>query len=183
MAAKADRRIALLRGVNVGTGRKVAMADLRALLADEGLADVATYVQSGNAVFTSKTKPAALETALTKAVSKAFGFAIPVMVRTHAELRRIAADDPFDGEADDPAKHLILFSSTAFDKADVEKKAPADLGDERYAIRGRELHLWLPGGAGRSKLAVALSDRRLEQPATGRNRRTVERLLSLAAQD
>ncbi len=174
------RQIALLRAINVGRGRRVPMAELRTLLAEQGLHDVATYVQSGNAVFTSSKKPATLERELTEAISAAFGFAIAVLVRTRDELAEVAVDDPFDGVVTDPTKHLITFCAEALDAERVKEAAGEELGDERYAVRGRELHLWLPGGAGRSKLAVALSDKRLKTPGTARNRRTVEKLLRLA---
>ena len=173
------RHVALLRAINVGSGRKVPMAELRELLEASGATDVATYVQSGNVALSSRKAPATLERELTAAVSERFGFAIDILVRTQAEFAAVAADDPFDGAASDPTKHLILFSREPLDVDQIARAAPRDLGDERWAVRGRELHLWLPGGAGRSRLATALSDRRLKIVATGRNRRTVEKLLRL----
>ncbi len=155
------------------------MADLRVLLEAAGATDVATYVQSGNVALSSRKAPATLERELTAAVTERFGFPIEVLVRTRAELAAVAADDPFDGVASDPTKHLIMFSREPLDGDHVARAVPDDLGDERWAVRGRELHLWLPGGAGRSNLAAALSDRRLKIVATARNRRTVEKLLRL----
>ena len=173
------RHVALLRAINVGSGRKVPMAELRELLEASGATDVATYVQSGNVALSSRKAPATLEHELTAAVTERFGFAIDVLVRTQVEFSAVAADDPFDGAASDPTKHLILFSREPLDVDQIARAAPRDLVDERWAVRGRELHLWLPGGAGRSRLATALSDRRLKIVATGRNRRTVEKLLRL----
>ena len=180
MTAHEVRYIALLRAVNVGSGRKVPMADLRALLEAAGMTDVTTYVQSGNAVFGSSKTPATLEAELTATVTERFGFPIDVIVRTRDEFASVAADDPFEGAASDPTKHVITFFRAPLDADRVAQAAPAKLDDERWALRGRELHLWLPDGAGRSKLAAALSDRRLKIVGTARNRRTVEKLVRLA---
>ncbi|MEA2140293.1 MAG: hypothetical protein QOC91_392, partial [Solirubrobacteraceae bacterium] len=54
------RPIVLLRGVNVGARNRVAMPALRELLDGAGCKDVATYLQSGNAVLSSALAPAKL---------------------------------------------------------------------------------------------------------------------------
>src|SRR4051812_37404015 len=81
------RMVALLRAVNVG-GRKLPMAELRALCAGLGWTDVATYIQSGNLVFTAPGKAEAIEEVLETAIEKAFGLDVPVIVRTQAEWAR-----------------------------------------------------------------------------------------------
>ena len=49
--------VALLRGINLGGRNKVAMADLRALVTELGHADVSTYIQSGNVLFSARGTP------------------------------------------------------------------------------------------------------------------------------
>ncbi len=83
------RRIALLRGINVGGHRKVLMAELRTLCTEElGLADVATYIQSGNIIFSDdRPERGDTEAAIEAAIAEHFGFEVPVIVR-HADVLR-----------------------------------------------------------------------------------------------
>src|ERR1017187_5290640 len=83
------RYAALLRGINVGGNRKVAMADLRELLAGLGYDAVTTYLQSGNAVFsTAGSSPAALAAAIEERVAERFGAPVRVIIRTRVSMRR-----------------------------------------------------------------------------------------------
>jgi uncharacterized protein (DUF1697 family) len=174
------RQIALLRAINVAN-RQVPMAQLRDLMADLGYSDVKTYVQSGNVVFTGPDdEPQAVERRLASALADAFGFEIPVMVRTRDELAAVVDANPLRDVASEPARHHVLFLAS---EADPERLGEIDLeafAPETFALRGRELYLWTPGGIGRSPLAKELSDKRLGVAATARNWRTVEKLLALA---
>jgi uncharacterized protein (DUF1697 family) len=102
------RQIALLRGINVGGNKKVAMARLREVFTDDlGLTDVKTYVNSGNVVFGGrKTSAAKIE----KAIADAFGFDVTVVTRTRDEIADVVAANPLAKVADKPARHLVLFS-------------------------------------------------------------------------
>src|SRR5262245_33176650 len=90
--------IALLRGVNVG-GNMLRMEHLRALLAELGFGDVATYLQSGNALFSAKGTPDRLAAAIERKVSEATRLPVSVIVRTPTQLKRIIAANPFAKEA------------------------------------------------------------------------------------
>ncbi len=173
------RYVALLRGINVGGNKLVPMARLRALLQELGCTDIATLLQSGNAVFTSKVKnPAELEARIAAATSKTFGFGVEVIVRTRDELAAVLADNPFPGSVRDPAKFLVVFLSRPADPtflAGLPVKPPEALRE-----RGRELYALLPNGIGRSKLAQALMKPRKGVIATGRNWATLTKLLALA---
>src|SRR6185437_3205025 len=80
------RQVALLRGINVGRNKRVAMADLRRLLQELGYVDVITHLNSGNAVFTSPLDPSASAEGIEQALVRELGVAAKVVVRTHAEL-------------------------------------------------------------------------------------------------
>jgi uncharacterized protein (DUF1697 family) len=162
------RCVALLRAVNVGGRGRVPMAQLRELMEDLGYTDVATYVQSGNVVFTAP-KAAGLAAALEKPYAKEFGFEIPVIVRTQAEMAAIVKANPLGKIADDPAKQVVFF---------LADKIPA-LAPDVFELHGREIHAWLPNGLGRSKLPQVLTTKRLGTNATARNWRTVEKLLAM----
>ncbi|MFD7244815.1 DUF1697 domain-containing protein [Streptomyces massasporeus] len=173
---------ALLRGINVGGSRKVPMADLRTLLADLGLDDVRTYLQSGQAVFASgHGDEESLAGEIARAVEKRFGFGVDVIVRDHAYLRAIADACPFPA-ADLEAKqlHVTYFS------APVTPDRFAEIGQEAYLpeefrLGDRVLYLYAPNGLGRSKLAEHLSKPRITKGviATTRNWNTVVKLVEM----
>jgi uncharacterized protein (DUF1697 family) len=176
--------VALLRGVNVG-GKSVGMASLRAGLAAMGLTDVRTYLQSGNVVFSAgETDPQALAAAIAERIAGGVGLDIGVLVLTAAELRDVAAANPFlvDGTAAVDERHLhatFLFESPlegAFAGLDL----PAAEG-ERAALAGRVIYLHLPHGYGRTKLSNGYFERKLRSAATTRNWRTVLALNGMVA--
>jgi uncharacterized protein (DUF1697 family) len=167
------RQIALLRGINVGGNKKVEMARLRALLEELGYRDVRTYVNSGNAVFSG---PLRSERHLEAAIAKAFGFDVPVVLRSRDELAEIVKANPLSDVASDPAKYLVVFC-TADASTDLD---PADFAPETFHVRGREVYLWTPGGIRDSPLAKLLANKSLGAKSTARNWRTVEKLLDLA---
>jgi uncharacterized protein (DUF1697 family) len=175
------RYVALLRGINVGGHRTVPMADLRAALEAAGHEDAATYVQSGNVVLTApKQATARLERALETTIEEAFGFPVDVMVRTEPELKAVVETDPLKKANADPAKHLVLFADAKLDAKKAAALVPGDPAPEAFAVRGRELYRWAETGIGRSALRDKLSDRRLGAATTGRNWRTLLKLLELA---
>ncbi|HMG46217.1 MAG TPA: DUF1697 domain-containing protein [Allosphingosinicella sp.] len=173
------RMVALLRAVNVG-GRKLPMAELRALCAGLGWEDVASYIQSGNVVFSANGKPGASEAALERAIEGAFGLVVPVIVRTAAEWTKLAASNPFAKAARDEPNRLQLLVSKQPPNADAAEKliARAQAGESVQAAGGA---LWFhfPEGVGVSKLTPALIDKACGSPSTGRNYRTVMKLAEM----
>lgn len=174
----ATRRVALLRAINVGSGRKVPMADLRALMQDAGATCVQTYIQSGNVVFDHGSgDDAALRADLEARLEAAFGFAIPVILRRADAWEAIVAGNPFPGA--EPARLLVSFlrDDPAPGAADAIDRGA--FGPEEFVLAGREVYLHLPGGFGTAKLPKALT-RALQVPGTTRNWRTVLQLRALA---
>jgi uncharacterized protein (DUF1697 family) len=176
----AKRHIVLLRGINVGGHRRVAMADLRALLAALGYANVRTHLQSGNVVLESRDAPARLKRVVERGLVDELGVDVEVFVRTRDELARVIAYDPLGSIVDNPSRYLVSFLSGAPDAAGVMGADAGDVGPERFVVHGRELYAWHPAGVHNSKLAKLLSERRLGVTATARNWNTVTRLLELA---
>lgn len=173
------RMVALLRAVNVG-GRKLPMADLRALCAELGWQDVATYIQSGNLVFTANGKPDALEKKLEDAVARRFGFDSPVIVRTAKDWAQYPAGNPFPKAAADEPNRLMLLLSKRPPAAGAEEAIQARaVAGERVERAGDALWFYYPDGAGTSKLTPSLIDRAIGSPGTARNYRTVATLLEL----
>jgi uncharacterized protein (DUF1697 family) len=171
------RFVALLRGINVGTGRKLLMADVRTACARAGATEVETYIQSGNIVLTHAGPAATLASDLEARFSKIAGFTVPVVLRTATEWKKVVSGNPFDAEPD----HLHVMFLPAKPPADALAKVDlATFEPECCELIGRELYLHLPNGMGKSKLAVALSRAKPLAAATARNWRTVMKLAELA---
>jgi uncharacterized protein (DUF1697 family) len=174
------RQIVLLRGVNLGANRRLAMADLRALLANLGYDDVRTHLQSGNVVLTTGKKPASLKRELEREIAAALGLETDVLVRTRDELADVIARDPLCAVAKNPSRYLVSFLSQKPDAGFARELAAVAVAPERVAVSGREIYSWHPNGVHGSKLATLLGKRRAGLIATARNWNTVTRLLELA---
>ncbi|MGH2839414.1 MAG: DUF1697 domain-containing protein [Solirubrobacteraceae bacterium] len=174
------RQLALLRGINLASRNRVAMGELRELLAGIGYEDVRTLLQSGNVVLTSKTSGRRLERELEQELKAKFGFEIRVVVRTRDELAGIVERDPLADVADDPKRYQVSFLSAEPAAERLRELDELDVAPERFVISGREIYAWHPDGLQRSRLAAALTDKRLGVTATARNWNTVGKLLDLA---
>jgi uncharacterized protein (DUF1697 family) len=177
------REVVLLRGVNVGTGRKLSMAALRDALTAAGCSAVSTYIQSGNVVLTPpKPAPGDLTSWLEARIAEVAGFKVPVVRRTHAELEHLVSQNPYP-EAGGTKLHVVFYAGDpggdALDTVDLAAFAP-----ESCRLVGRDLYLHLPDGMGRAKLPAALekAGRKAGSPAAGtaRNWNTVLKLVELA---
>ena len=172
--------IALLRGINVGGKNKLPMKDLAALFREAGCEDVRTYIQSGNVLFRAGATPAeGIPSLISASIQDRFGYRVPVVTRTAAELRATVEANPFAGaEAD---KLLVLFLADPPDPERVEALDPNRSPGDEFAVVGREVFLHCPNGFARSKLTNSYFDSALSTTSTGRNWRTVGKLLELAA--
>ncbi|HEY0444729.1 MAG TPA: DUF1697 domain-containing protein [Candidatus Limnocylindrales bacterium] len=174
-------QVSLLRGINVGGANRIGMAPLRALYESAGCRDVVTHLQSGNVVLRDERSPNVVSEAIEAAIRRELGLTIRVLGRTHTELRKAIEADPFPA-ADRGHRHVVFLSGEP--KAGTDARlAEAATGNEAAVLVGREVHLLLPDGMGRTKLSQALVERRLGVVATARNWRTVTRLLELSAPD
>lgn len=164
------RNIALLRGINLGSKRRVAMADLRALLEALGYTEVRTVLASGNAIFTGRTSRTKLE----KALADRFEMKIDVVLRTMDELRAIIDADPFAGEVDNPTRYFVVFLDR---EPKLDALADQDFGPDQFIARGTEIYAWCPDGMQDSRLMKALGKPGLAGTATVRNWATVNKLV------
>ena len=175
--------IALLRGVNVGGNKMVAMADLRRLLTDLGFADARSCLQSGNLVFNTGDRPDdELERVLEGAAAARLDCHTDFFVRTTKEWRAMVAANPFEREAErDPARLVVMVLKRAPAPEAVENLRAAISGPEIVHVAGREAYLAYPAGTGKSRLTNALIDRKLGVRGTGRNWNTVQKLAAMVA--
>ncbi|HEY0311299.1 MAG TPA: DUF1697 domain-containing protein [Allosphingosinicella sp.] len=174
------KRIALLRGINVGGRNKVPMAALREVCAGLGWREAATFIQSGNVVFDAQGGDGALEAALEKALAERFEVRTAVIVRSGTEWAKIIAANPFADESErEPNRVLVGLSKHALAPGAAEAAAKAAAG-ERVEQAGGALWFHYPNGAGQSKLTPAMIDRAAGSPVTARNWRTMIALADMA---
>jgi len=172
--------LALLRGINVGGKNKLLMRDLSEVFSNVGCEDVRTFIQSGNVIFRgSPALSVEIPGLITAQIAKSFGYRTPVVLRTAEQLGDVIRNNPFleagaAGEtlhvlflADLPSPHLV-------GELDPHRSAP-----DAFIVRGREVYLHLPNGVARSKLTNDYFDSKLATTSTGRNWRTVTKLLQL----
>ena len=181
--------VALLRGINVGGNKKVAMAALREAVAGLGHADVATYIQSGNVVFSAgEADSTALAKAIEEAVAGRTGVAARVVVLTRDDLARVVADTPYPDEQNPRAVHAVFFDAEPEPdmpaRIEAAQQVAAGKGSRDSArLVGRTLFVHTPDGFGRSDLVVALGRGAGPMSARGagtaRNWATVTKLLAM----
>jgi uncharacterized protein (DUF1697 family) len=186
----AETLIGLLRGINVGPAKRVAMADLRALVEDLGYGEVRTLLNSGNVVFTAADaapagRRAAADVAAEAAarieagLSERLVVSARVTVITANELAAAIAGNPLIPVARDPSRLLVAVLADPADLPRLEPLAERDWSPEAFAIGPRVAYLWCPDGVIASLLAKALGDV-LGDAVTSRNWTTMKKLAALA---
>ena len=172
------RFVGLLRGVNVGKGRRVPMADLRRLLTGHGYGDVRTLLNSGNVVVDSRrTASVAVAKDLAARIADEWQVVVPVVVKSAREFDAIVAECPFRAEALDASRVLVVFGQDATALQALEPLiALAEPGE--FHLGERAAFLYCPDGILASRVADAL----LGKPGRGvttRNWATTRKLQAL----
>lgn len=164
--------IALLRAINVGGTGKLPMVELKATAEGLGFRDVATYIQSGNLIFSSDDDPGSIASRLDGALERKLGKAPGVFLRTPEEMRALVEANPFAGMP--PNQVLVsFFGEPPGDDALNGLIAP---DGEEAVVRGREIFIHFPIGSGRSKIKLPVL-----KAGTARNINTVAKLAELGA--
>ena len=179
VAARDQVWVALLRGINLGRNRRIAMADLRAAYEGAGCGDVRTYIASGNVVFTCETGVRGrgeLAKRLEAAVEEACGVAAWVALRTAAEIAAVVDAHPFD----DASSTYVTFLQAKPPAAAVKRLEALDVEPDLVAVKGAEVYVRYANGLANGRLTGALLDKTLGVQGTNRNWRTVTRLAEMA---
>lgn len=174
-----NRQIALIRGINVGRAKRLAMVDFRELLEELGYREVHTILNSGNAVFVSEdidTVNVAFNIA--EAISKRAGFSARVMVFTEEELNEIVKDNPLDIITKDPSKLLVMFLQNPVNLTKLKVLEQQEWTPDALTIGKRAAYLWCDEGILTSNLNTA-AVRLLGENVTARNWATVMKLYNL----
>jgi uncharacterized protein (DUF1697 family) len=175
--------ISILRGINVGT-RKVLMTDLKALYEKLGFKEVSTYIQSGNVVFKTpgKISDQQLAKKIETALSKQYGFDVPVINRTAEEMKKVVSANPFiKTKGIDISKLHVIFLADKPEPANIKLTREFDYAPDKFIIAGTEIYLHIPGSYAETKLSNKFFENKLKVSATTRNWNTVTKLAELAA--
>jgi uncharacterized protein (DUF1697 family) len=180
----------MLRGVNVVGHNRIKMDALRSLYESLKLEAPRTFIQSGNVIFRTKLphnqkNSAALAKNIQTAIDLTFGFRPEVILRTPDELRAAIAATPFPAHRSlHPGKILVTFLA-AEPAAEVATEVRATLltwksYPEEVHLKGRELYIYFPNGAGQTKLPWSKVEKLLKVAGTARNWNSVTKMLVIA---
>ncbi len=171
---------AWLRGINVGGNNKLPMKELKALFEDEGGADVASYIQSGNILFDASAAAAkTMGGRVAARIEEEFGITSPVIVRSAAAIKEVAAKHPMGDAAAEPKAFSVGFLQKKPTAAQVKSMEIDRFLPDRWKIVGSEVYLHYPNGVARSKLTNAYLDRTLSTVSTVRNWNTLMKVAAL----
>jgi uncharacterized protein (DUF1697 family) len=172
--------IALIRGINVGRGKRVSMADLRGLVAGLGHTNVRTLMNSGNVLFQSKRpNTAKLSAGIEAAITAKCGFSAMVTVITALELASIIDENPLLKIAEDHSRHLVAFVVHPRQLAPLRPMLKEIWTPDSLAIGSRAAYLWCSTGILEGKLNLAFA-RKAGASVTTRNWATVLKLQTAA---
>ncbi len=173
--------ISLLRGINVGGHRKIRMADLRTAYESLDMANVASYVQSGNVVFDCKIRSASkVAESIERLIEDQFGHDVAVLVRTPNDFGRLIEGNPFSVQAKkDPTKVSLMFLAARPSASLLSGLDDVETRDDEFIVGTTHIYLHYPNGCARTKLNNTFFERRLKMPTTTRNWKTVEALYEI----
>lgn len=173
--------LALLQGINLGAKRRIAMPALRDSLRELGFSDVATYIQSGNAVFgATATSREHLEPVIRERIRSDFGIDVPVILRTGEEIQHIFASNPFLPDEDDVKRLHVTFLDHAPEDEAIDQLDGLTFPPDDYRVRGAEIFVRHLNGVAGSPIDFARIARALDVASmTSRNWRTVTRLAEM----
>ena len=175
------RYVALLRSVNVAGHGRIAMDELRASFTALGYADIASYIQTGNVLFTTTSRSeSALAAAIEQRLAEDFGDSPAVLLRSVAELRRIGASSPYAKAGADKARHHVTFLATVPSGAALQALNLPPSGRDELVVDGKEVYVHTPDGYANTKYTGTFLERRLGVVSTTRNWNTVSKLCALA---
>lgn len=170
--------VALLRGINVGTAKRISMGDLRGVMTGLGYGDVRTLLNSGNVVFSAPRRSGDQARRIQKEIETRLGVTSRVTVLTAAELDVAVRGNTLLNVATHPSRLLVGALATRDDRARLEPLTRKRWGLERLALGERVCYLWCPDGIIKSRLMKEV-DRALGDSITSRNWSTFQKLHGL----
>jgi uncharacterized protein (DUF1697 family) len=172
--------IALLRSVNAGGLNTLTSKDFVAILETLELANIKTYIQTGNAVFQTTAKNAkGLPVKIQAALKEHHGFTAEVVVLSLAELETAIANNPYPKADDNPKSLHLTFLTSKPEHPNSEALENVKAKSEAFNLIEKVFYFYAPEGVGRSK-AFGKIEKCLGVSGTARNWRTTNKLLEIA---
>lgn len=169
-------QIALIRGINVGKAKRVAMSDLRELTEELGYECVRTILNSGNIVFIAQdTDTTTSAKCIEQALLIRTNITAKVTVLTKQELDKIINNNPFDQIATDPSHLIIAVYNSTENRERILHLEQRSWGKEAFVISERAAYLWCPNGVHDSPLMLSVNQA-LGECVTSRNWATLLRI-------
>ena len=174
--------ISMLRAINVGGQKKIAVQALQRAYEQLNLANVRTYVQSGNVVFDCEEQEISILTKrIETQIEQTFGYPVPVFMRDMQDFHRIITSNPFlKGRNEDPSKLHVTFLYEPPSEVILGNLINTFADGDEFSPGEQEIYLFCPNGYGRTRLSNSFFERKLSIPATTRNWRTVNALYRMA---
>lgn len=171
--------IALLRGINVGRAKRIAMADLRKVIADLGFTEVRSLLNSGNVVFMGpKMTHKEVRRAIEETLVMKLGVPSRVTILESDELDQVVAENTLAESVSEPARLLVFFLTRPRDHALVEPLVSINWGKEALALGRRAAYVWCPEGVLQCRAGGEVNTK-LGDATTTRNWSTVLKLHAL----
>jgi uncharacterized protein (DUF1697 family) len=175
--------VALLRGINVGKAKPVAMAELRALVESLGFRDVRTLLRSGNVLFVgSRDDPRGIARSIETAIESRFDMGVGVVIRTAEELAAAVNANPIQEAAAEGSNLHVMFLAEPLAPAERKRLEPGEFEPDVVRLADREIYVWYRNGMSGSATAAQLA-RRIRTLMTDRNWNTVGKLHALMDAD
>ncbi len=181
MSRVEDKKIALLRGINVGGHRPVRMLDLKQIALDLGYLNIKTYLQSGNLLFQSDASNAQIEQDLSASLAAHYPFDIPVIVRDAAMWNQVVAENPFVDEDFDHKQLHVCFVQKSVPLQALLNPFKEKFAPDRLMCGNRALYIRYDGVSHRSKLNLQFLEKQLGSKCTARNWRSLLKIQALLA--
>ncbi len=175
--------ISFLRGVNMTGHNSIRMTDLASLFSNLGYISPETYIQSGNVIFGCDHDNDQSQTAsrVEQAIYENFGYTVPAMIRSVAEMKNIMTENPYLGEPGfDPAKIAVIFLHEKPSANQIDKVAGVDYPPDKFSVMGKEIYTFCPNGFGRTKIYTNFFENRMKVTGTARNWKTITTIMQLS---
>jgi uncharacterized protein (DUF1697 family) len=176
------KRIAILRGINVGGKRIIRMDDLKSLFQNLGFVNIETYIQSGNVMFdvTKTNSDVEIADLLEKAIFDKYGFQVPVIIQSVEEIEKAIENNPFyRGKKEDIEKLHCTFLKEMPSTENRNNTQSCQFEPDKFMISGKHVFIYCEGKYHQTKINNGFIEKKLKTTATTRNWKTVLKLLEL----
>ncbi len=172
--------ISILRGINVGSHKRIKMVVLHKIFKDLGFTNIQIYIQSGNIVFQcTEQQPQCLEKQIEQQIQQELGFEVPVIILDVSTLDNILQNNPFSAESDSTLLYVTLLAAIPKEK-NLDKLKLQNSPSDQFLINNQVIYLYCLNGYGKTKLTNTYFESKLQVKASTRNWKTLLHLYKMA---